>query len=168
MGKKSSDAKLFVYKNWFPLVSFILFGAVYMLYFFYVKTALIESSSGADMRVVNYAKLYGPYVGFVVGLIFMLAIYILYLIKKILFLGKIYILNLLFLLLSYGTIAYLGYWLVYYEPRTTGIAIGIIDFTGKPLLYSGIIVSAIILLLFSFQTVFYFIKNRKGNIEKAQ
>lgn len=168
MEKKSNEVKLFVYKNWFPVVSFILFWVVYMLYFFYIKTALFQFSSWADMRVVNYAKLYWPYLWFVLWLIIMLFIYILYLIKKILFLWRVYFLNLVILLLSYWTLAYLWYWLVYKEPRTTGIAIWIIDFAWKPLFYSWIAVISIIILLFFVQTVFYFIKSRKWNIEKAQ
>lgn len=168
MENKSPKVKLFVYKNWFPVVSFIMFWMLYMLYFFYVKTALFQSSSWADMRVVNYAKLYGPYVWFLVWFVFLIAVYLLYLIKKLFFLWKVYILNLIILLLSYWTIAYFWFWLVYREPRTTWIAIWIIDFTGKPLFYSWIGVSAIIVLLFFVQAIFYFIKNRKWNIEKAQ
>ncbi len=124
-----------------PFVSFILFSTTFALTHYLVKPT---STGVTNSQILSIFTMWTPLVGAVLSFLSMIGMYLVRLVglKKVKFCGP------MLLVLGYAPWMIFGYQLVYREPRFTPIAIAIIEFLGKPILYAGAALTTIGLLWF--------------------
>lgn len=124
-----------------PFLAFIFFGLLFMAFGF---TLVPDTTSLTNQGMIDIFQKWSPYAGFVFGFLSMILMYIIRLfgLRRLRFCGGIIILA--------GFLPWLlfGYNLVYLEPRYASIAVAIILFLGKPMLYAGAVMVALGLLSF--------------------
>ncbi len=124
----------------FPLIAFIFFGVVYMIVYSILKPV------AKDIQNVQIAEIFTKnslYVGWVFALLSMIAMYVLYLIKKIVRLGKVNFINPIILLGVLIPWYLFAIELIEKEKRYTDIARGIITYVGAPLLWTTYILAGL-------------------------
>ncbi|HOX61172.1 MAG TPA: hypothetical protein PLV72_04175 [Candidatus Magasanikbacteria bacterium] len=130
----------------FPLIAFFLIGLVYMAVYAYLKPVATDI---VNTTIAKIFKNYGMYFGWLFALISMIAMYVLYLVKKIVRLGKFQIVNSIILLASLMPWYMLADELLHHEKRYTDIGRGLITYVGAPLYWMVWIVAGFALLWFT-------------------
>lgn len=123
----------FVWSNFLPLLSGIIFLWIFYIVYYVWKTPLEISSSA----VWEFSKKYSIFIPLIYSLFTIIILYILYAIKWVLRLN-FWIINFLLLMSIYWFNAFFWIQLLYFEPRYTDIAIFIIDTFWKWLMYASI------------------------------
>lgn len=142
--------KSFLNSALFPFLGFILFGLAYMAVFFYLKPVAKDI---VNTQILGIFKKFSMYVGWVFGLLSMIAMYFLYLIKKIVRLGKVGIINPVILFASVLPWYFFALQLLYHEKRYTDIGRGIITYVGQPLMWTFYVIAGMSALWFVFSII---------------
>ncbi len=147
----------------FPLLAFLLIGLVYMAVYAFIKPVAKDI---VNETIAKIFKNYGMYFGWVFALLSLVIMYVLYLIKKIVRLGKFQITNPIILIASLLPWYFFAKQLLFHEKRYTDIARGIITYVGLPLLWVVYIVAGIALVWFVVLAIVKLLK-RKDLANKA-
>ncbi len=138
--KPKKVRKSFINTAWFPLLGFLLYGASFMWVYSNLDPEAKDITNATILKIFTD---YSIYVGWALGLVSMLAMYILYLIKKLVRLGWLYLLNPIILVASVLPWFLMARQLVYFEKRYIDIAKGLITYLGEPLLQTSYIIFAV-------------------------
>lgn len=137
---QNNDSQCFLNKWYFPFVSFLLFGIVFLLYFVLIQNNIINWLQ-LNEKLIDY-KNYFQFAWFALWFIAMIVTYFLYFIKMIIWLWRFKILDAIVFIISYWLLLVFALDLLFIEKRYTWFAEFLIDWFGKPLLYvSGLFVA---------------------------
>jgi hypothetical protein len=128
MNKPASSG--FGQKALMPLVSFILFSALFAGFCFGLKPDLAGIES---QELIAFFQKWSPFTGAAFAFLSMLGMYII----RLFGLRRIKVGGALLIIIGFIPWLIFGYDLVYLEPRYAVIAIAIIAFLGKPMLYAS-------------------------------
>lgn len=123
-----------VQSYWMPFFSGIIFLFVFYASYFLSPWGELSVSSS---KVLDFAGKYSVYVPLLYAIVLITLTYIVYFIIWLVRLRYFFVYFLLLLWLSVWNI-FLGYQLLYFEPRYTDVAIFIIDSYAKHIFYAGI------------------------------
>jgi hypothetical protein len=137
--KAKKVKKSFINSAWFPLLGFLLYGVSFMIVYSNLDPVAKDITNATILKIFTD---YSIYVGWVLGLLSMVVMYVLFLIKKLVRLGWLYILNPIILAVSILPWFLMARQLVYFEKRYIDIAKGLITYLGEPLLWTSYIIFA--------------------------
>ena len=154
----TTSRKCILNSAYFPLFAFFLIGLTYMVAYFFIEPIATDI---VNKIIANIFKKYGIYFGWLFALVSMIAMYILYLVKKIVRLGKIQIINPIILVASMIPWYLLAEQLLHHEKRYTDIGRGLITYVGAPLLWTVYVICGIALLWFLAVSIVKIFQKRK-------
>lgn len=161
----------------FIWLNIIIFWVLYLALFYLLKEQSVFDFQqmvknlpiyqyvwNASDQTFNILSKYGGGVWILFIIITLIFTPIILFLRKILFLSKYKWSIGIFNILLYIPFFILGYWLIYFEPHTLPMSIGVILFIGKPLLYSTIImfIISIIHIFYSLIPIFYSLIPKKN------
>lgn len=130
--------KPFFDRWYFPLIMVIIFSLIFTgFYFLNRDAAAISSWISQNMNIANIFSAYWVFLGWTLGLVSMIGLYLLFFIKLLFWLRRFTLLNPFVYMIIYGGLFWLGYFLAYFEPRYTDIGRWIIDHFSRPLMYAS-------------------------------
>lgn len=139
LGEQPKPARKFLLAwKTFPLISFIIFGLLYLMFFKELDLRLLENVSNST--ILNLFPKYGPFAGFVFGLLSMLLAYLLLLLVRILKLKQQKFSYLVVAVLAVLPWYFFARQLVFFENQYTEFARALIFFVGQPLLQTTVTV----------------------------
>jgi len=150
--KDTKGKKTFLQSKAFLIILFILFSILYLVIFNISKDAMQKNYDAANQKVLaiknfggasvaditKYSLQFGPYIGFIFGIIALIVMLILSFITGIIKLNKFKATNIIVALVTFILLLWLGTQLAFFEKGNIAIANAIIYYIGVPLFYTAL------------------------------